>query len=370
MNILTDTSLGTMLPRATTWTRTTEFESNGIQQSATESIQNPESRIQNLKTGIVLLNFGGPWTLDDVKPFLYRLFSNPSVLVGVPAPLRQLLSFAIAQVKGPSSIRAYESIGGGSPQLIWTEAQAEGLRRLLRFGGRVSLRVEVGMRSAEPSIEDALRRLKDWGAQRLVVLPLFPQFSTTTTGTCLQEVKDSLRRLGWKPPTHEINNWPAHKGYTALLRRTLDEAIEHAEAERGEVCDPIHVLFSAHSLPLKIVERGDPYPSDVRRTVEAISDGLSHPWSLCFQSRNGRLPWLQPYLEDEIKRLAAEGVRRLVVVPVSFVSDHIETLYELDQLYAGLARTHGVTHYYRARAFNGDPDFPRVLRSLLSEASV
>src|SRR5256714_14809478 len=154
------------------------------------------------KTGVVLLNFGGPWTLADVKPFLYRLFSNPSVLVGVTAAVRQLLAFTIAQVKGPSSIKAYESIGGGSLQLMWTETQADGLRRLLKNGESERVRVEIGMRSAEPSIERALRNLKDWGAQRLVLLPMFPHFSTTTTGACLQEAPDSLPRLGWKTVTH------------------------------------------------------------------------------------------------------------------------------------------------------------------------
>src|SRR5436305_6196636 len=185
-----------------------------------ESIRIPKSATRNLKTGVVLLNFGGPWTLADVKPFLYRLFSNPSVLVGVPAPVRQLLAFAIAQVKGPSSMKAYESIGGGSPQLMWTEAQPDGLRRLLKDGESARVRVEIGMRSAEPSIERALRNLKDWGAQRLVLLPLFPHFSTTTTGTCLQEVRDTLERLEWYPLTHEVTNWPDHPGYAALLRRT------------------------------------------------------------------------------------------------------------------------------------------------------
>jgi protoporphyrin/coproporphyrin ferrochelatase len=228
----------------------------------------------------------------------------------------------------------------------------------------------VGMRSAEPSIEGALRRLKEWGAQRLVVLPLFPQFSTTTTGTCLQEVRDALGRLRWSPLTHEVNNWPDHTGYVALLRRTVDDAVGLAERDLDGAGDPIHVLFSAHSLPLKIVERGDPYPRDVRRTVEAAADGLRHPWSLCFQSRNGRMPWLEPYIEDELRRLGRAGLRRVVVVPVSFVSDHIETLYELDLLYAGLARECGIEHYYRARAFNGDPEFPRVLRSILREAQV
>jgi ferrochelatase len=328
-----------------------------------------------MKTGIALLNFGGPWTLRDVKPFLYRLFVNPSVLVGVPSPFRQLLAFTIAQVKGGSSIESYKLIGGGSPQLMWTEAQAEGLRRLLNGemdsdedGGEV--RIEIGMRSAEPSIESALRRLKEWGAERLVVLPLFPQFSTTTTGTCFEEVRDSLCRLGWSPSVQEVNNWPDNAAYAALLSRTVEEAVCEAESERGDASDPIHILFSAHSLPLKIVRRGDPYPQDVQRTIRAVTKDLRHPWSLCFQSRNGKMPWLEPYTEDEIPRLARAGVRRLVVVPLSFVSDHIETLYELDMLYRDLASAHGITNYYRARAFNGDPEFPKVLHTVLKEAHV
>ncbi|HKC62352.1 MAG TPA: ferrochelatase [Pyrinomonadaceae bacterium] len=318
------------------------------------------------KVGIALLNFGGPWTLSDVKPFLYRLFVNPSVLVGVPSPLRQLLAFTIAQVKGPSSIRSYRSIGGGSPQLKWTRVQAEGLQNLLDD----SVRIEVGMRSASPSIEHALRQLKRWGADDLILLPLFPHFSTTTSGTCFEEARAALNRLNWCPRVREITNWPDHEPYARLLRRTVDEVVAEAEAERGFSTDPIHILFSAHSLPLKIVKLGDPYPSDIERTIKSVTQGLNHPWSLCFQSRNGKLPWLEPYLEDEIKRLANEGVRRLVVVPVSFVSDHIETLFELDQLYRDLARVHGVTHYYRARTFNGDPEFPRVLRSILREAAL
>src|ERR1043165_3691451 len=333
-----------------------------------------------MRTGIALLNFGGPWTLGDVKPFLYRLFVNPSVLVGVPAPFRQLAAFAIAQVKGPSSVESYRSIGGGSPQLKWTEAQAEGLRRLLKGEGNGNgngngnageeVCIEIGMRSAEPSIESALRRLKEWGAQRLVLLPLFPQFSTTTTGTCLEEAEAAFARLDWWPLKHEVRNWPDEPTYAALLRGPLDEALARAEAERGACDEVIHVLFSAHSLPMKIVERGDPYPEDVRRTIEAVTEGLSHPWSLCFQSRNGKMAWLEPYLEDELKRLAARGVRRVVVVPVSFVSDHIETLFELDRLYAEQARREGIKHYYRARTFNDDPEFAAVLRAILKESGV
>ena len=242
-----------------------------------------------MKQGILLLNFGGPWTLSDVKPFLYRLFANPRVLVGIPAPLRQLLAFIIAQVKGPSSIRNYRSIGGGSPQLKWTMMQAEGLRQLLP--GK-EIRVEVGMRSSDPSIDAALEQMKFWGADQLTLMPLFPQFSTTTTGTCFDVVEDRLNKLGWHPELTTIAHWPDHPEYISLLRRSVDEAISRAESERNESTGPIHVVFSAHSLPMKIVERGDPYADDVARTVRAVTQGLQTPWSLAFQSRNGRLPWL------------------------------------------------------------------------------
>ena len=314
-----------------------------------------------------MLNFGGPWTLSQVRPFLYRLFVNPRVLVGIPSPLRQLLAFTIAQVKGPSSVRSYRSIGGGSPQLKWTATQAEGLRVLL---DRRSFRLEIGMRSAEPSIATALERLKFWGATELVLLPLFPQFSTTTTGTCFDEVKVVLEELDWQPRVQEITSWPDHPTYIQLLRQTVEEAVSEAEARRESDESPVHVLFSAHSLPLKIVKLGDPYPEEIERTIQAVTRGLQQPWSLAYQSRNGRLPWLQPYLEDELKRLGEAGSSNVVVVPISFVSDHIETLFELDQLYANVAREHGISNYQRARCFNDDPLFSQLLYSLLGASTV
>lgn len=316
-----------------------------------------------MRTGILLLNFGGPWTLSDVKPFLYRLFANKRVLVGIPSPFRQMLAFGIAQIKGRSSRESYKSIGGGSPQLKWTSIQAEGLRNLAR---RLDVKIEIGMRSADPSIEVALERLHSCGVEKLILLPLFPQYSTTTTGTCFEEVGDALNRLHWFPEVHQIVNWPDHPIYIELLQATLDEAIADANSEQNG--GDVHVIFSAHSLPLKIVERGDPYPEDVQKTVQALTRNLKQPWSVAFQSRNGKLPWLQPYLEEELKRLGSEGVKRVVIVPISFVSDHIETLFELDQLYAGLAKQYGITDYRRTRCFNADPRFPRLLHSLLSES--
>ena len=319
-----------------------------------------------MKRGVLLLNFGGPWTLSDVKPFLYRLFVNPRVLVGIPTPMRQLLAFMIAQIKGPSSIRNYRTIGGGSPQLKWTAIQAEGLRQLLP-GNEV--RVEVGMRSSDPSIESALEHMKFWGADQLTLMPLFPQFSTTTTATCFDAVEEGLNKLGWHPQLTRVTHWPDHPEYICLLRSSVDEAISLADTRRKGSTAPVHIVFSAHSLPMKIVERGDPYADDVARTVTAVTRGLQNPWSVAFQSRNGRLPWLKPYLEDELKRLGREGVDSVVIVPISFVSDHIETLFELDQLYREVALRHGIKQYHRARCFNDNPQFPLALHSILTEAT-
>lgn len=317
-----------------------------------------------MKRGVLLLNLGGPNELRDVKPFLYNLFSDPDILVGIPTPFRQALAFMISRVKGNSSVEIYRAIGGGSPQLKWTRTQADLLAKLATEKTEgVDTKVAVGMRAWHPTIEEGLAELREWGAQELVLFPLFPQFSTTTTGSCFKEARRLLKKMGWQPSVREINNWPDHDGYVSLLRRTLDDVI--AETEKH---GPLHVLFSAHSLPMKIIERGDSYPKDVERTVTAVTRGLTHQWSLAFQSRNGPVPWLKPYTEDEIERLGREGIKRIAIVPISFVSDHIETLYELDILYADLAKKSGIELYARARSFNDDPAFIEVLHSILEGA--
>jgi ferrochelatase len=313
-----------------------------------------------MKRGIILLNLGGPHKLEDVKPFLYNLFSDPDILVGIPAPFRQALALLISRVKGPSSIETYKLIGGGSPQLKWSNAQAAHLGvELNRAQPRDEWKVLVGMRAWNPTIGDALGELQAWGADEVIALPLFPHFSTTTTGSCFKEIRRLLKKRRWQPVLTEVHEWPDHADYIRLLRETVDEAVARAEQE-----GPVHVLFSAHSLPMKIIERGDPYPRHIERTVAALSQGLAQPWSLAFQSRNGKADWLQPYTEDELARLGRAGVKRIVVVPVSFVSDHIETLYELDLLYADHARKHGIESYHRSRVFNDDPRFGLVLADL------
>jgi len=314
-----------------------------------------------MKTGVLVLNFGGPASLAEVRPFLYRLFADPDVLAGVWPPFRQLLALTIALVKSPSSRQMYASIGGSSPQLRWTNAQVQGLRQLL--ADRDDVKVEVGMRLSAPDITSGLRALKDWGAERVVLMPLFSQFSLATTASCFNEVTRCLRRLHWQPEVLPINEWCDNADYITLLRQTVDESVEQAKRETGAWP---HVLFSAHSLPMKIIERGDPYLKHIERTVQAVTKDFPCTWSLAYQSRNGPIEWVRPYVEDEIPRLAGTGVKNLVIVPVSFVCDHVETLFEIDQAYAQLARSAGIQSYYRSRMFNDDPEFPRVLRAVLA----
>lgn len=316
------------------------------------------------KRGVILFNLGGPARLSDVRPFLFRLFSDPDILVGIPAPIRILLAAFIALVKGTGSKKIYAEAfpenGGGSPIFKWTGAQARGLEeRLARRFPNDRVKVVIGMRAAPPFIGDALDELRAFGADEITLLPLFPQFSTTTTGSCFKEFYRALKRArDWKPSVREIRSWPDHPGYVKLTARTIQEGVQ-AAAKNPAL--KTHILFSAHSLPMKIIERGDPYPDEIRKTVELAAQGLPYPWSLAFQSKNGPVPWLKPYTEDAIEHLAESGIEQIVLVPVSFVSDHIETTYELDILYSDLARSRGVRSLIRTRMFNDDPEFQDVL---------
>lgn len=318
-----------------------------------------------MTTGVLFYNLGGPERPEDVKPFLRRLFSDPDILVGLPAPLRIALAWLISLVKGPSSARSYRKIGGGSPQLKWSRTQAALAERELGTAGERYV-CTVGMRAWEPDLEKALKELRAAGAAELVLVPLFPQYSTTTTGSCLKEISRILRKMNWGVAIRRVLQWPDHPGYIRLLRETIDEAVERAREESGG--DDPHVVFSAHSLPMKIIERGDPYPRYVDATIQAVTRDFPWKWSLAFQSRNGPVPWLEPYIEDELPRLASKGVKTVVLVPVSFVSDHIETLFELDMEYADLARHGGIENYVRSRSFNGDPKFGSVLAELARSA--
>lgn len=315
------------------------------------------------RTAVVLLDFGGPERPGDVRPFLRNLFSDPLIL-RVPGVLRPLLSRLIASRRAPSARSAYARIGGGSPIRENAERQAEALERILREGGG-EFRVLVAMRYWHPFAREAVRKAKDWRPDRVVLLPLCPQYATATTKSFLRAWREAAAVEDFRAPVAAICCWPRLDGFAAAaaaaVRRELDRLPDGIRRR---------VLFSAHGLPKKFVEDGDPYQAQVERSVAAIVSRLSLPGldhAICYQSRVGRLEWLRPYAEDEIRRAGREGLA-LVVAPVSFANEHVETLVELDVAYAELAASAGVRHYRRARTVSEDPAFIEGLAVLARRA--
>lgn len=312
------------------------------------------------KTAVVIYNLGGPDSPDAVRPFLKNLFSDPMIL-RVPAPVRWFLSWLIAWRRAPIAREIYAQIGGRSPILPETEKQADALQSVLGD----DYRVFISMRYWHPFADETAREVASWGPDRTVLLPLYPQFSTTTTESFTRVWYAAAARAGVSVPTSEICCWPDVEGFVDAVARGTEEAI--ARLPDGV---PYRILFSAHGLPKKIVEAGDPYASQVERTSAAALARLANPSAdhvVCYQSRVGPLEWLQPYTEEEIKKAGAEEMA-LVIVPVAFVSEHSETLVELDIEYAELAEDAGVPHYVRAPTVNADRAFIGALADMVTTA--
>lgn len=312
------------------------------------------------RRGVVLLQFGGPDTPAAIRPFLRDLFDDPEILP-YPAILRKPLAWTIAKFRTPLVAEHYAHMeGGASPIGAWTRLQAEGL------AARLGLHVEVAMRAWKPSTADALDGLRAKGVDDLVVLPLYPQESFTTTRSSMTVLLRELPRRLPGARIRTIRSWPTEPKYVAATVETMRKG-RAALASFG-AGDP-HVLFSAHGLPQRIVAKGDPYPRQVDETVAAVvaAAGLTR-WSRSFQSRVGYLKWLEPSTDSEIERLAASGVKDLLVVPMSFVSDHYETLYEMGSLYADLAKSKGIARYAVAPGLNDEPLFIDALEALVRRA--
>jgi ferrochelatase len=311
-------------------------------------------------TGVVLLNMGGPDSLNAVRPFLARLFSDKA-LIRLPASAitQPLFAWIVSGLRARKVRRYYEEIGGGSPIAAITERQRFALEGALRAtGGR--FRVYTGMRYWYPLAKHAVLEMKDDAVSRAVALPLYPHFCSATTGSSLSDLRRWMKWAGCSFPLTEIRSYPEHPKYVAALAETVAAAIR--EADRGG----IFLLFSAHGVPQSLIDGGDPYREETARTVAAVMrsfPGLPH--GISYQSKVGRTAWLPPDTVDEVTRLAREGVRTLVVVPVSFVSEHIETLHELDVRLAAHARQAGIQSFLRAPALNDAPLFISALKDLV-----
>jgi len=315
-----------------------------------------------VKIAVVLFNLGGPDSLDAVEPFLRNLFGDPAI-ISLPGFLRYPLARLIAARRAPIAREIYAHMGGRSPILQETEQQARSLETMLQARGH-DAKCVIAMRYWHPRTAEAVAAVKAFSPDRIVLLPLYPQYSTTTTGSSLAEWR-KLARGRLTAPHHEVCCYPFGDGFVSALCDLLGSAFETAKPDLA-----YRVLFSAHGLPKRIVERGDPYQWQVERTVQAVLErwpGATLDHTICYQSRVGPLEWIGPSTDNEIRRAGAER-KALIVVPVAFVSEHSETLVELDIEYGKLARDSGVPDYIRVSAVRSHPTFIEGLARLVDAA--
>lgn len=320
-----------------------------------------------MKLGILLFNLGGPETQADVRPFLFNLFSDPEI---VRLPIRALqkpLAWIISTARAKKSAANYQLIGGGSPLRKITDEQAEALQQELMQRG-VEAKIYVGMRYWFPFTSEALDQIERDGITDLILLPLYPQFSVSTTGSSFKDFdeqiakREQLKSLGRR----DILNWHTFDNYIAALADQInDELVNFPNPDPAQV----HLLFSAHSVPVSYIENGDPYLQHTEETVRLVSERLGNrcPIHLSFQSKVGPVKWLEPATDVKLRELRAAGAEQVLAIPISFVSEHIETLYELDILYKDLADELGFACYRRVPAFNTDSRFISALADLVCE---
>src|SRR5215208_6163235 len=321
----------------------------------------------NVKTGIVMMNLGGPASLDEVEPFLLELFADREI---IQLPFQRWLGPFIARRRAPRVRGLYAQIGGGSPILRYTRAQGQGMvERLDRLSPETAPHgYYVAFRYVQPRSEDALRAMAADGVERAVAFTQYPQFSCSTTGSSLNELWRAAGRTGLRDAFEWsiIDRWPVHDGFIAAMTDTVCEGLaQFDQADR----DRVYLLFSAHSLPLDVIDRGDAYPQEVGASVQAVVERLArpNPYLLAFQSEVGPVRWLGPGTERVIRRLGARGQKQVLVVPIAFTSDHIETLSELDREYGEVAHRAGITHYKRTPALNERPIFLDGLAQIVKD---
>ena len=319
------------------------------------------------RIGVLLLNLGGPDKLEDVGPFLYNLFSDPEI-IRLPVPwLQKPLAWFISTRRTQTSQENYKQIGGGSPLKKITEAQAEALQAKLHDEGQ-DVSVYIGMRYWYPFTEEAVAKIKRDGIDKLVILPLYPQFSISTSGSSFRLLEQlwredtDLQRLDYTV----IPSWFNHPDYLKSMADLIEQ-----ELERFSEPDKAHIFFSAHGVPLSYVEEaGDPYQKEIEQCTKLIMRTLnrSNQYTLAYQSRVGPVEWLRPYTEDALEELGEKGVKDLLVVPISFVSEHIETLQEIDIEYREVAEDAGITNFQRVPALNTHPMFVDALADLVTKS--
>jgi protoporphyrin/coproporphyrin ferrochelatase len=312
------------------------------------------------KTAVLLLQMGGPDSLDAVEPFLFNLFSDRDIIRIGPAFLQPLVAKFIAKRRAPKVEGYYGEIGGKSPLRELTEAQARALEEELGEGYRCF----VAMRYWKPTTMEALAAIRREGISRILAVSLYPHYSRATTGSSVNELRRVLSQAGGKFDVDYVDSFCSHPLYIDALAERVAQGLEGFHP----LSEP-EILFSAHSLPQSYIDEGDPYLAQIEETVRLVMERFSNvPYHLAFQSRAGPVKWLEPSTEQKLEHLAERGVHNLLVVPLSFVSDHIETLYEIDVQYLELAYKLGIVNFKRAPSLNSSPTFIRCLADLVKGA--
>ena len=314
-----------------------------------------------MKVGVVLFQLGGPDSLEAIEPFLYNLFSDPDIIDFPLARIaRQPLARLIAARRAKHVAHHYAELGGRSPLLEHTARQAAALEAELRAG--CDARVAVAMRYWHPFTHEAIRQLERHAPDDVVLLPLYPQYSRTTTGSSFNEWRRWFRPNGWNPRLHVVEDFHEDQAYIGAVVKAIDSLI-------AEFADPsdLDVIFSAHSVPVAVVEAGDPYQRQIERTVELVwqRGGWPARRHLCYQSKVGASKWLRPSMHEMLQRLAAEGRKHLLVAPISFVSDHVETLHEIEIEHRRRALRLGIRDFRMVPGLNDSPAFIRALAGLV-----
>jgi ferrochelatase len=309
------------------------------------------------KTAVVLLQMGGPDSLEAVEPFLYNLFSDRDIIKIGPAFLQPFIARWIVKRRAPKSAANYRQIGGKSPLRELTEQQAAELEKLLG----ADFRCFVAMRYWHPFTAETLAAIRKEGISRIIALSLYPHFSRATSGSSFNDLEKCLAAVKPRPEVVCIRQFFDHPLYIQALVEKIEQGLA-GFSDRSKV----QLFFSAHSLPQSFITDGDPYLDHIQATVRLVMQcfaGITH--HLAFQSRAGPVKWLEPSTGDKLKELAAQGHREVLMVPLSFVSDHIETLHEIDIEYREEAHKLGITDFRRMESLNSSPTFIRCLAELV-----
>ncbi|XP_047352380.1 ferrochelatase, mitochondrial isoform X1 [Vespa velutina] len=330
------------------------------------SVKSYINPLEKPKTGILMLNMGGPISISQVYGYLLRIMTDRDM---IQLPIQSQLGPWIAKRRTPEVQKKYSEIGGGSPILEWTNKQGELLcKKLDQISPETAPhKYYVAFRYVDPLTEDTLNEIEQDGVERTIIFSQYPQYSCATSGSSFNAIhayyknRELPKNMKWSI----IDRWATHPLFIKTIAQRIKDELEHFPSDKRK---DVMILFSAHSLPLKAVNRGDPYPSEIGATVQLVMQELQfcNPYSLVWQSKVGPLPWLAPFTDDALKGYVKQGKKNFILVPVAFVNEHIETLHEMDIEYCQeLAEKLGIENIRRSAAPNDHPLFIDALTDIV-----